>query len=98
MPKIEVIQVSSADLDLIFDALQVLQKIDAGQFTSEIAASDPSKAIPGGQSLILKHRRADGTHLSTTHLLLDSENAIRHRHGKDILLGTLKFVARSEPR
>lgn len=98
MPRIEVVLLPAADLDMLFDALQVLQKIDRDQLTTEIATRDPSNAIPVGQSFIFKHRRADGTHVATTHVLLDSQSIVRHRHGKDILLGTLKLAARSERR
>ncbi|MGI8553278.1 MAG: hypothetical protein ACR2PL_21205 [Dehalococcoidia bacterium] len=92
MPRAPVIQLPPTSLDAIFDALDVLRKIDEGRFSTEIAATDPSQAIPGGRSLILKHYRSDGTHVATAHVLMDDQGDIRHRHGKDILLGTIKFT------
>jgi hypothetical protein len=42
------------------------------------------------------HRRSDGTHVATTHIIRMPDGTEPHRHGKDILLGSLKFAQETE--
>jgi hypothetical protein len=81
----------------MFDALDILGKIDRGELTSEEITSSPATnpRYAGGTSYIRKHRRkVDGTHVATTHVIeVPGRSRPPHRHGKDILIGSLKFAS-----
>ena len=85
----------------IFDALDLLNTIDRSQLTTEVASSAPAKAAyaAGGMSYSYKHRRpVDGLHVATTHVLVTPSGQVVHRHGKDILMGMIRFAAERESR
>jgi len=87
------------EIAAIFEALDVLRKIDSGRLRTLAPRVSPAKQFPRGQSLIYLHvRRSDGMHVATTHVLTDAERRVRHRHGKDIVLGSIKFTQADEPR
>ena len=100
MARLPVVLIPPADLDLIFTALGILDKVDRGELSSEDAAIAPARAAyaRGGTSFIRKHRRRpDGMHVATTHMVATATGAVAHRHGKDVVLGSIKFAA-DEPR
>lgn len=88
------------DITAIFDALGLMEKIDAGRLSSRVVASDPAKnpQYAGGTSYIINHyRRPDGAHVATTHVItVPGQTAPAHRHGKLILLGDQKLATREE--
>jgi hypothetical protein len=100
MPRWPTVRVSYEDLTTIFDALDVLAKINSGNLITRPVATSPARnpRWSGGTSYILIHlRRQDNLHIATTHLILDRQGREVHRHGKDILLSGLRFFSHGEP-
>lgn len=94
MPLYDVCPVPPGTLREIFDALNILGKIDAGELTSEDADRAPGRLYRRGFSYIKKHRRrSDLVHVATTHVVTDASGTPRHRHGKDIVLSETRFIA-----
>jgi hypothetical protein len=96
MPK--AMLVSKELIHAMFEALDILGKIDRHDRTTEerrhVPATNPR--FLGGTSCYGIHRRNDGTHVATTHIIRMPDGTEPHRHGKDILLGTLKFAQDTE--
>lgn len=91
MPGKATVLVPRREMDDIFRALDILTKIDDGRLTTRKKDPDPSTAFQGGTSFICLHTWPEGIHVATTHEVYDAQGDLRHRHGKDIRLGDIKF-------
>jgi hypothetical protein len=101
MNRIPVVLVPLEDLQRMYQALQLSDKIRRGGLGSAVRRDDPAKAAYalGGRSRIVKHVRTDdGTHILTTHELITQGGVTVHHHPKDILIGQTTFAAEGEPR
>src|SRR5690349_16411121 len=83
--------------DQVFAALDIIGKVDRRTLSTESLRVDPSNAIPSGSSHLLRHRRrSDGTAVAVTHVLYDRRGRVRHRHGKEVLVGSIRFTRPGE--
>lgn len=97
MPK--AIQLPKDAITSMFDALDILGKIDRRELHTEEVKHTPAtnQKYAGGVSCYGIHRRqSDDTHVATTHVIRMPDGSEPHRHGKDILLGSIKFAEEAE--
>ena len=97
MPK--AVQIPRPSIDAIFQALDVLEKIDRRELHTREIKHTPatSPRFPGGISCLGIHTRpGDNQHVATTHFIRMPDGTMPHRHGKDILLGSVKFAVEAE--
>lgn len=94
MAAYELCPVSADTVKAIFDALEILDKIDRSDLTTEDAARARANLYRRGFSCTRKHRRRTGfMHVATTRVVTDASGVPQYRHGKDIVLGRIKVVA-----
>jgi len=89
MPGRSTIGVRKRELDGLFEALSLFDKIHEGTL-STVEKRDvrvPSKSVPGGWALILAHYNAAGAHACTTHQIIGPNGDVRHWDGADIYVG-----------
>jgi hypothetical protein len=95
MPRAQLISLDL--LQSMFEALDILGKIDRRELTTHDVAVSPAKnpRYAGGTSYIRIHRRpSDHTHVATTHVIeVPGQPSPPHRHAKLLLLGSIKFAS-----
>jgi len=81
--------VSQEELDSLFEALNIWDKIQNSLLTSEpiIEARLPSRDYIGGVSDIVRHKNLMGYQVATSHRITADDGSIPHWHGKDLRIG-----------
>ncbi len=99
MPRYTTVVIPHEELQRLFEALGLWDKIQDGRFTSEeaVAKTAPAKQFPGGWSYILKHYNAAGAQTCTTHKLIDANGEPRHWDEADIKMGEVTIAKQRNP-
>ncbi len=89
MAKPSTIEVSSAELEAIFRALDMWFKINDGRLTTAPipGKTRPSWNYPSGLSEILRHENTAGYHVATTHRITSADGSIPHWDARDLHIG-----------
>src|SRR3990172_1691716 len=97
MSKPPTIVVSQDQLDALFDALGLRDKILAGRITSHHIPGNrrPARSprFPRGISDIVRHSNALGYQVATSHRITLPDGTIPHSHPKDLHVGEIVIYA-----
>lgn len=87
--------ISQVELDRLFSALGIWDKINDGRMTSVHIprAQRPARDYPGGTSDIVRHMGQLNNHVATTHRITMADGTIPHWDAKDIRIGEIIIYA-----
>lgn len=93
------VMVTEAEIEALFGALALWDKIDSGSLTSTLipAKTGPSRGYPGARSEYLKHWNEAGGQACTTHRIIDPSGDILHRCAHDVKAGEVTIAKPSVP-
>jgi len=93
MTKRLTVRVSAEELEQLFQALHIWEKIKDGRLdTEEISrTSADSTAYPGATSIILKHHNSMGLHVATTHRIHHPHHGTLHWDGSNLYIGNVVY-------
>jgi hypothetical protein len=85
------VELTGAELDALFHALDIWSKIRDVRLTSTevVRAKRPSRSYPDGVSDIVKHINRAGYHVATTHRITLADGSLPHGHAKDLRVGDI---------
>lgn len=91
MAKSPTLALPVTELDALFDALGILDKVRDGRLTAEVIVnkSSPSWDYPGGVSEYVRHRNIHGYQVATTHRITAADGSVPHVHAKDLHIGDI---------
>jgi len=89
------VRLSQDELDRLFVALDIWNKINTGNLTSLLIPGRrrPSWDYPPGDSDIVRHSNSFGLHVATTHRITLPDGSIPHWDSKDIRVGDVILYA-----
>jgi hypothetical protein len=97
MSNLPTIAVLRYELELLFDALGLSDKILDGRIASQFipGARRPSRPpkYPGGTRDIVRHFNALGYQVATSHRITMPDGTIPHSHPKDLHIGEIVIYA-----
>jgi hypothetical protein len=95
MSKPPTVAVTQSELDDVFDALGLWDKIRDGQISSDHIprARLPSGQFRGGISDIVRHYNRLGYHVATTHRITMPDGTTPHWDAKDLHIGNVVIFA-----
>jgi hypothetical protein len=96
MAKLPTTEILPQELEAVFQALEVWQKITDGRLSDEVIVPTrvASWDFVGGVSEIVRHKNEAGYQVATTHRIVMPDGTTPHWDGKDIRLGDVILWAK----
>jgi hypothetical protein len=90
------VEVSAAELEALFDALELWSKIRDARLASVAVPQRgrPSWKYAGGSSEIIRHENSTGYHVATTHRITAPDGSVPHWDAKDLHIGGIVIWCR----